>query len=239
MAAFGIRASALANNGQTAASTSCNFTVPAGAMAGDLMVAAFSLNGAAQSINSVASGWTALSSLNAAGTTMRASVYYKIAPGGIGSTSTDAGNAANFGLSGSIKSCGVMAVLYGSNFSRIFDTNTVAGSATSGATLTAPAITTRWPETFILEFFMGHTTTTVNTAGTLSANITAINFASTNFAGAVNLSAEACYKTTTATPDGTFGSDTTTHTNSDNARVTYSIAILPELHTLSAVGVGG
>lgn len=222
-----LRNSALGNNGQSAASTTIVFTVPANAQTGDLSICCVDLNSAVATFSGVPAGYVLLRGLDVAAATFECALYYKFLPGVPGSTSTDAGGTATF-TSSSVKCIGIMVVLALPD-GLPFDVNALATSGSTNTVITAPSVTTVHQNDFILEFFVGHTATVVNVAGTLSGALTSIGYSSTNFAAAANLSMQAAYITNAAAVPGSFGGQTATYVTTNPQQLSYTIGITPQL----------
>lgn len=221
-----------ANDGITAATANVPFAIPANAMTGSIAIFCFNANSGTATLLTVPTDCILVRGPDASGSNNETWVYKKILPGTLGSASTDANTTITFVLSSTFRTVGVAAIISGEEDSFPIETTANLASAVTNTVITAASLTAARQNMLILEFLSGRTATTVNTAPTLSAALTHLDYASTNFAGAVNLSMECAYRTALTNVPGSYGGDTATYTNTNTNQETSTIAVVPVLNTL-------
>lgn len=217
-----------ANDSQTVTNANVVFAMPANAPTGATAFFAFNSNSAAATLTVVPSGCDLVRGPDGTSNANNEMwTYKKTLPGTIGSNSTDAGTNITFTLSAALRCCGVVAIVSGQDSGLQYETTNSNSSAVTNTVITAASVTTARRGLLVLEFHSGRTATTINTAPTLSAALTHLDFASTAYAGAVNLSMECAYRTALTTNPGSYGGDTSTYTNTNTTQVTSVVAVVP------------
>jgi len=156
-AAIGFRAASSGNN--TTGATTLSIAMPTGTVAQDVMVAVISARGGTGVVTTAPSGWTQIQT-STSGTTIRSSIFYKVAASG------EAGPYV-FSLSVSNKASGVISSYSGVDTQTPVNT-TSTQAYSSGTVLNSPTVTTTVPNTWIISGFTTATGTTVTPGSSMT-----------------------------------------------------------------------
>lgn len=211
-------AGAQSNNGQTSATLTATFTIPASAQAGDTALLVVTQNTGANTFTPP-SGWTTLRSGDFAATSLEGALFGKDLAAG------EPGSSISVTASATSRFPGVLLVFRGTQLSSV--TVTAATSTTSSTTLTSPSITTTVDNSFIVNFWISRTSNAAP-AGTITvpANHTADTASTTAFTTSPNDIVQTSHLTTPGLA-GSYGGQNATASLAASHAVIYTIAVPP------------